>query len=120
MTCTIDWINIKVWNLFKILYTHLKDKIMSKILVREQHQLGAADARTRIGTFEEMLNKYMIKLVWNDDMATFKGPVNGHIKVGDNFIEVELKLGMAAKMLGIDPTRLEASIRKRLKAGLAS
>ena len=92
---------------------------MSKVVVRESHSKSAADVKAGISTFEEMLAKYMVKVEWSGYTAKLSGPVSGAIQITDEYVEVNLKLGMMAKMAGIDPVKLESSIRKRLRSGLA-
>ena len=91
---------------------------MSNVYVREAHTKDPAEVKAGISSFEEMLTKYMIKIMWRDHTATLSGPVSGSIDIGSDYIEVKIKLGMMAKMAGIDPSRLEGSISKRLKAAL--
>ena len=90
---------------------------MADVNVTEPHTLGAAGARAKLGAFEEMLAKYRVKLNWRGDEAKLKGTgVSGKIKLTDADCTVEIKLGMMAKAVGVDPVRLEASVRKRLRA----
>ena len=91
---------------------------MANITVREPHQKSIEDVKAGIAAFEEMMGKYMIKVSWSGNKAALKGPVSGSIEIGSDWIEVSIKLGMMAKAMGVDPTRLEGSIRKRLRAGL--
>ena len=91
---------------------------MANITVREEHQKSIEEVKKGISTFEEMMGKYMIKVDWSGNKATLKGPVSGSIEIGNEWIEVSVKLGMMAKAMGVDPVRLEGSIRKRLRAGL--
>ena len=91
---------------------------MANITVREGHQKSIEEVKKGISAFEEMMGKYMIKVDWSGNKATLKGPVSGSIEIGNEWIEVSVKLGMMAKAMGVDPVRLEGSIRKRLRAGL--
>lgn len=90
---------------------------MADVRVTEPHNFSAAEAKSKIGAFEEMLAKYRVKVDWSGNRAKLKGMgVSGDINVTDSDCTVLVKLGRMAKMAGIDPTRLEGSIRKRLKA----
>jgi len=90
---------------------------MSDVRVAEPHNTTADDAVGRVGDFEDMLRKYGVKAAWKGNSADLKGTgVKGTIDVTATEVVVELKLGMLARAAGIDPKRLEASIRKRLKA----
>lgn len=89
---------------------------MSVIKVSEPHNTTAADAVGKISAFEEMMKKYGVKSNWSGTSAKLKGTgVSGAINVDDTHCNVEVKLGMLARRM-VDPVRLEASIRKRLKA----
>ncbi len=91
---------------------------MSNVHVIESHSLPIEDAKKKLSSFEEMLKKYMLSIEWNGHHAQIKGPVSGSISLTPHQVEVEIKLGMMAKMMGIDPERLSQSIRKRLKENL--
>ena len=89
---------------------------MSVIKVSEPHNTTAADAVSKIAPFEDMMKKYGVKAVWSGTRAQLKGTgVSGDIAVNESTCDVEVKLGMLARRM-VDSTRLEASIRKRLKA----
>lgn len=90
---------------------------MSDVKVTESHTLGAAQARQRIASFEDMLAKYGVKASWTGNQATLKGmAAKGSIEVTDTTATVIVKLGMMAKAAGLDSKKLEGSIRKRLRA----
>ena len=90
---------------------------MSTIKVTEEHTLGADEAAKRIVAFEEMIKKYGVKTKWKGRHADLKGMgVSGSIDISDDDAQVVVKLGMLAKSFGVDPVKLESSIRKRLKA----
>ena len=91
---------------------------MSTIHVVESHQKSSEEIKAGLNQFEEMFSKYGVKMAWNGNDATLSGPVSGSIAIKDSTLEVTIKLGMMAKMVGIDPKRLEDSIRKRLRAAL--
>jgi len=91
---------------------------MSTITVIEVHNKSADDIKAGLSQFEEMLSKYMVKMEWSGHRASLSGPVSGSIDIRSTELEVKIKLGMMAKIAGIDPVRLEGSIRKRLRAAL--
>ena len=93
---------------------------MSTIQVNQAHTLDRADARDRLGSLEEMMDKYGVKLDWDGDNADIKGfGVSGSVSVMDDAVEVVLTLSMMAKAAGVDPERLEGSITRRLVAAFA-
>lgn len=93
---------------------------MAEVRVREPHNATAAEAIKKIGSFEEMMKKYGVKANWSGHSAKLKGPgVSGGIDVDATHCEVVVKLGMLARAAGVDATKLEGSIRKRLQAAFA-
>lgn len=93
---------------------------MSQVNVRVTHQKDPSSIRAQIGSFEEMLNKYAVKINWNGNKAELKNPaISGHIDIGDDYVEVQIKLGMMAKAMGINAEKLSGSIRRRLEEALA-
>lgn len=94
---------------------------MSTIRVVQPHQKDSQSAKQSFGSFEEMMGKYGVKLKWSGNKAAIKGlGVSGDVAISDQAVTVTLKLGMMAKAAGVDATRLEASIRKRLNAAFAT
>jgi|LauGreDrversion4_2_1035121.scaffolds.fasta_scaffold1288837_1 putative polyhydroxyalkanoate system protein len=93
---------------------------MSTIHVKVPHSKPVSSIRAQIGAFEEMLNKYAVKITWTGNRAELKNPaVSGHIELSDSFVEVKIELGMMAKMMGIDAAKLQGSITRRLTEALA-
>ena len=63
-----------------------------------------------------MLKKYHVSLTWKGDRAAISGVgVSGEIKVDDQAVDVTVSLGFLAKAAGVDATKLQASIAKRLQ-----
>ena len=91
---------------------------MSTINVVESHQKSVGEIKSGLSQFEEMFKKYGVKVAWNGANASLSGPVSGEINIDDSTLKVTIKLGMMAKMAGIDAARLESSIRKRLRVAL--
>ncbi len=90
---------------------------MAEVRVTESHNLSPEEAISKIASFEEMLSKYGVKANWSGTKAALKGMgVTGSIDVTSSAATVIVKLGMMARAAGVDPNKLEASIRKRLKA----
>jgi putative polyhydroxyalkanoate system protein len=90
---------------------------MADIRVTEPHTFTAATAKAKVAGFEEMMAKYRVSTEWRGNKAEIKGMgVGGSIDVTDRDVTVVVKLGLMAKAAGIDATKLEGSIRKRLRA----
>jgi putative polyhydroxyalkanoate system protein len=92
---------------------------MADVHVIEPHTLPPSEAIARVKSFEEMLSKYGVKAVWSGTTAELKGTgVSGSINVTSTAVDITVKLGFLAKTIGVDPVRLESSIRRRLSEGL--
>lgn len=92
---------------------------MAQVNVQQSHTLGRDAAIQRLKQFEEMLAKYRAKLEWNGAKAKIKGiGVGGDVVVTDTSVSVSVELGMAARLAGIDATKLQGSIDKRLRDAL--
>ncbi len=89
---------------------------MADVRVTQPHSMSTDEAKSKVAGFEEMMAKYGVKAKWSGGHADLKGTgVKGSIDVSDRDVKVELKLGMLAKAAGIDASRLEKSIGRRLK-----
>jgi len=92
---------------------------MSTIKVKKSHSFSKDEAKTRLASFEEMIGKYGVKLVWSGHRADLKGTgVSGGAVVSDDSVEITVKLGLLAKAAGVDPKRLQGSIEKRLNEAM--
>ena len=93
---------------------------MPDIRVVEPHQLSVAEARQRLGGFEEMLAKYRVRLDWQGDRGKLGGVpgVGGDVHVRPNEVEVNVSLSRMVTMMGLDPKKLEATIKRRLGEAL--
>lgn len=91
---------------------------MPDIRVSQPHALPVDEARGRMSGFEEMLGKYGVKMRWNGPRADLAGipGVGGHVEVRADEVEILVTLSRMVTMMGIDPARLEGSIRRRLAA----
>ena len=88
---------------------------MSTIKVNHPHSFSKDEAKQRLGSFEDTISKYGAKLVWKGHKADLKGTgVSGGAEVSDRNVDITVKLGFLAKAAGVDPGKLEASIKKRL------
>lgn len=88
---------------------------MADVRVTQPHSLSREDAKQKMSGFEEMMKKYGVSAKWSGSRADLKGTgVKGSIDVADTAVKIELKLGMLAKAAGIDASRLEKSIARRL------
>ncbi len=89
---------------------------MANVVVIQAHSLGRDRGKAALSSFETMLAKYRVKLDWSGHSAKIKGVgVGGDVQVTDNQVKVTVELGMLARAAGIDATRLQASITKRLQ-----
>ena len=94
---------------------------MSLVVVRQEHNLEPERAKERVSGFQDMMAKYGVRAIWDGTSAQLKGVgVTGSIEIGDDGVEVSLKLGMMAKAVGVDPVRLKQSIEKRLAAAFST
>jgi putative polyhydroxyalkanoate system protein len=92
---------------------------MADILVVEKHSLAPEEAKRRVQSFEDQLEKWRLKAHWSGLNAELKGTgASGAITVGPSEVRVEIKLGFLAKAAGIDKDRAQASIQKRLRGAL--
>jgi putative polyhydroxyalkanoate system protein len=97
----------------------MEEPAMSTICVQQHHDLGRDQARAALKSFEDSLAKYRVKLAWSGSKADIKGTgVSGDVTVGDADVTVKVELGFLAKAAGVDPAKLEASIRRRLSEAL--
>ncbi|MBK8263413.1 MAG: polyhydroxyalkanoic acid system family protein [Nannocystis sp.] len=90
---------------------------MSEIRVSQPHNVTPAEAKQKVQGFQEMVEKYGVTSTWSGNQATLKGTgVSGSISIAPKSVDIVIKLGMMARAFGVDPVKLESSIRKRLKA----
>lgn len=93
---------------------------MSTVNVQVNHPHPLSEVQSRLAGFSEDLGRFGAKLVWKGAKADVVGlGVSGDVSCDPGRVTVALKLGLAAKMAGVDPVRLEASLRRRLEAALA-
>ena len=89
---------------------------MPDVRVTHPHTLPIDDVRAKLGGFADLLGKYGVRLQWNGHVATVGGVpgVSGEVEVAAREVRVRVHLSRMITMMGIDPTRLEGSIRRRL------
>jgi putative polyhydroxyalkanoate system protein len=89
---------------------------MSEVRVSQPHNVSVDEARQKVQGFETMVQKYGVTSSWSGNKADLKGTgVSGSITIQPRSVDVVVKLGMMARAFGVDPVKLEASIKKRLK-----
>lgn len=93
---------------------------MPDIRVNHKHNLGIDGIKSRLGGFTELLSKYNVRLAWDGPKAQIGGlpGVGGHVLLKEDEIEILVQLSRMVTMMGVDPAKLEASIKKRLEEGL--
>jgi putative polyhydroxyalkanoate system protein len=69
--------------------------------IRRQHMLGTQEARTRIDRVAKKLSKkFDLRTAWDGDDLKFSGSrVNGLIRVAENDVEAQVRLGLSLKLL---------------------
>lgn len=95
---------------------------MPEIHIVEPHQLPVDEARQRLGGFGEILQKYGVRLDWKGSQAHLAGVpgVGGDVDVRPDAVEVRVKISRLITAMGLDPVRLESTIRKKLGEALKS
>lgn len=93
---------------------------MANITVEVPHSHSVAEVQRRLSGFSDDLQRFGASLKWKANRAEVQGfGVSGDVVCEANRVRVTLKLGLAAKVAGVDPTRLENTIRRRLESALA-
>lgn len=92
---------------------------MSTVNVEVAHSHTLAEVQSRLAGFSEDLGRFGARLVWKGVKAEVTGMgVSGDVICDPGRVRVALKLGLAARVAGVDPVRLEATLRRRLEAAL--
>jgi putative polyhydroxyalkanoate system protein len=91
-----------------------------EIRIQHGHSLTVDDVKTRLHGFSEMLGKYGIRLEWHGHEAKFAGVpgVGGAVAVAPDKVHVHVTLSRMLTMMGLDPVKLEGTIRRRLAEAL--
>ncbi len=91
---------------------------MATIHIRREHRLGREAARQRLDNLIHYLkDKLEAELRWEGDRLVFeRSGASGDIVIGDNFVEVNAKLGLL-----LSPMRgmLEQAVQRQLDEELA-
>ena len=94
---------------------------MTTVRVEQPHTLSTDEAIEGVNQFAKDLTKWGMSLSWNGMKGDLKGTgASGNVSVLADKVVVEVKLGVLAKMAGVDPKRLQGSIEKRLRAVLTA
>ena len=93
---------------------------MPDIRIVEPHQLPIDEAKQRLGVFGELLGRYGVKLAWDGSRARLGGVpgVGGDVDIRASEVEVNVKLSRLVTAMGLDPKRLESTIRSKLGEAL--
>ncbi len=88
---------------------------MSQIQIRKRHGLDHAQARATAEILAANLaSEYHADYHWQDDELKFSSPgIEGELHVGDDEVEVNVRLGMLLRPLR---GKIESGIRSRLDA----
>ena len=90
------------------------------IRVTQAHDLPPSEVPARLASFDERLRKVGAHLEWKGQEAAIRGVpgVGGHVKVTASQVDVLVKFSRLVTMMGLDPKRLERTIRKSLVQAL--
>ena len=92
---------------------------MADIHIVEKHTHAPEEAKRRVQSFEDQMEKWRLKAHWKGVNAELKGTgASGAITITGSEVKVEIKLGFLAKAAGIDAKRAQESIQKRLRSAL--
>lgn len=91
---------------------------MANIQIKRNHNLGIDNARTEVEKLAEALrSELQADYTWNGNKLLFKrSGASGTIDVGPDYIDLDIKLGMALSLL---KGTIEESINNRLDAALS-
>jgi putative polyhydroxyalkanoate system protein len=91
---------------------------MANIQIKRTHDLGLDDARTEVEKIAQSLkSEIQADYFWNGNKLQFKrSGASGTIDVGADYINMDIKLGMAFSML---KEKIEKSINHKLDAALS-
>ena len=73
---------------------------MADIDISRPNPYSKEEAITRLKDMTaKMEDRLKVKVAWSGDQGQFSGPAKGAIKVSDSSINIEVKLGLAVKLL---------------------
>ena len=81
--------------------------------IRREHHFSPEEAREKVDILAaELEKKFMLRSRWNGDRLEFNGGgASGEVTLGDDYVELNVKLGFALKLM--EPT-LRAAIEETL------
>jgi len=91
---------------------------MSKIHLKHHHNLPRDETRKRVESIAaDLKREYKMDYSWDGDRVLFKrSGASGSVFVGEDFIELDIKLGMLLAPL---KGKIEDTIRRDISAKLA-
>ena len=92
---------------------------MTQISVERKHSLGRDAARQKAEVVvDKLIERYDVKARWEGDTVQVKrSGANGTVKIDDDSIRIDLKLGMMLSMLsGTIQSEIEKALDKALQA----
>jgi putative polyhydroxyalkanoate system protein len=91
---------------------------MANINIRRTHHLSKDDARQRVEDIaRDLKQKLQIDYQWKGDSLQFKrSGAQGSIDLGEDFLEVKVKLGLLASAM---KDKIESSIQEKIDSYLA-
>jgi putative polyhydroxyalkanoate system protein len=92
---------------------------MSKIHIKRDHNLGLTRAKSEVTSLAESLKADLhADFQWNGNRLSFKrSGASGTIDVGEDFVELDIKLGMA---LALMKGKIETVINHKLDEAIGS
>ena len=91
---------------------------MPNIHIKREHTLGRDEARASVEKVaEEIKKKLNVSYAWDGDSLRFQRTgASGSVDVGDDFIEVNIKLNLALAPM---KAKVEKAIRENLDSALS-
>jgi putative polyhydroxyalkanoate system protein len=91
---------------------------MSSIHLKHHHSLSRDETRKRVESIaEDLKREYKMDYSWDGDRVRFKRTgASGSVLLGEDFIELEIKLGMLLAPL---KGKIEDTIRRDISSRLA-
>jgi putative polyhydroxyalkanoate system protein len=95
---------------------------MPDIRVTHPHELPVDEARRRLSGFADLLGKYGVRLDWRGSVAEVAGVpgVSGRIEIHPAEIRVNVHVSRMITLMGLDPVKLEGTVRRRLAESFPS
>ena len=93
---------------------------MPDLHVSEPHALSVDELRRRLAGFTDVLAKYGARLEWEGAVGRVRGVpgVGGHVTLAPGRVDVHVSIAWFVARMGLDPRKLEATVRRRLRAVL--